>query len=320
MLFYHAIASVLVIVLIIAVGYVLAARGWFGRDFAGGVSSLVIRVALPCAIFTSMLRTLHREQLASLTAAFAFPLVQVALSYAVGLAACRLFRVRPGRRGSFVNTVANTNTIFIGMPLNVALFGSHSVVDMLGPYVVCLVSTWTLGLFLMQRDDPTRPAGIRTRLDWRHLVSPPLAGFLLALLFVLAGLRLPSFLLDTTGYLGDLVTPLSLIYIGIVLQSAGLRSIRFDRDSILALAGRFLVAPALMIGLVVLGLPGLGRPDGAILTGTLIVQSATPTIAVLPMLAASAHADVHYATNMVTASTVLFVLVVPVLMWVTSLL
>jgi hypothetical protein len=37
-------------------------------------------------------------------------------------------------------------------------------------------------------------------------------------------------------------------------------------------------------------------------------------LAVLPILAADAHGDVKYATNLVTTSTILFVVVVPVLM------
>jgi hypothetical protein len=47
---------------------------------------------------------------------------------------------------------------------------------------------------------------------------------------------------------------------------------------------------------------------------TLIVQSATPMLAVLPILANEAHGDVEYATNVVTTSTVLFIVVVPILM------
>ena len=46
---------------------------------------------------------------------------------------------------------------------------------------------------------------------------------------------------------GGVVTPLSLMYIGIVLADAGLKSIHFDRDTIVALLGRFVFAPAVMI-------------------------------------------------------------------------
>ena len=52
----------------------------------------------------------------------------------------------------------------------------------------------------------------------------------------------------------------------------------------------------------------------ALLNKTLIVQSATPMLAVLPILAKEAHGDVEYATNIVVLSTLSFVAVVPILM------
>ncbi len=47
---------------------------------------------------------------------------------------------------------------------------------------------------------------------------------------------------------------------------------------------------------------------------TFIVQAATPALAVLPILANEAHGDVKYATDIVVMSTVLFIVVVPILM------
>ena len=45
-----------------------------------------------------------------------------------------------------------------------------------------------------------------------------------------------------------------------------------------------------------------------------IVQAAIPALAVLPILANEAHGDVKYATDVVVMSTVLFIVVVPILM------
>lgn len=47
---------------------------------------------------------------------------------------------------------------------------------------------------------------------------------------------------------------------------------------------------------------------------TLIIQAAAPGLAVLPILANQGHGDVKFATNVVTLSTVLFVVVVPIIM------
>ena len=43
----------------------------------------------------------------------------------------------------------------------------------------------------------------------------------------------------------------------------------------------------------------------------IIVQSATPALAVLPILASHGDGDVEFSTNVVTLSTILFIIVVP---------
>ena len=110
------------------------------------------------------------------------------------------------------------------------------------------------------------------------------------------------------------VTPLSLIYIGIVLADTGIKSIHFDIDTVVALLGRFILAPLVMILLVRIGAPVIHLSIPNLMGETFIVQAATPALSVLPILANDAHGDVDYATNVVVLSTLLFIIVIPVLM------
>ena len=48
-------------------------------------------------------------------------------------------------------------------------------------------------------------------------------------------------------------------------------------------------------------------------SNTVLIQSAVPGLAVLPILADQANGDVEYATNVVTTSTILFALVMPIM-------
>lgn len=48
---------------------------------------------------------------------------------------------------------------------------------------------------------------------------------------------------------------------------------------------------------------------------TLIIQAATPVFAVLPILADQYHGDVKFATDVVVSTSTLFIIVVPILMW-----
>ncbi|CCI86812.1 Protein of unknown function [Lactobacillus gigeriorum DSM 23908 = CRBIP 24.85] len=135
----------------------------------------------------------------------------------------------------------------------------------------------------------------------------------MAIIWLLTGWKLPMFASQFLTYIGNLVTPLALIYIGIVLADSGISRVRIDRDSLLALFGRFILAPAVMILLIKLA-PGIGWNVPSLMGKTFIVQAGTPALEVLPVLVNESHGDVDYATNVVVLSTLLFVVVVPVLM------
>lgn len=315
MIFFQSIQSVLSIIIMIALGYILKGQGWFDESFGKSISSLITRVALPASIFVSVLKNLTKESLFQLSGSLIYPVGAVIISYILAYALVKILKIQPGRRGIFMNAVVNANTIFIGLPLNIALFGEKSLPYFLVYYVTNTVSTWAFGVFLISNDDPTKVKGEnKAKLNWKKLLPPPLLGFIIAILFLLIGIPVPGFINATLGYVGSIVTPLSLLYIGIVLHDAGLKSIRFDRDTVVALLGRFVLAPAVLIALITIGSKTFGADLAPLLKQTLIVQSATPMLAVLPILANEAHGDVKYATNLVTTSTILFVVVVPILM------
>ena len=291
---FQSIQSVLVIILIIALGYVLQQRKWFGDDFPKSISLLITDIALPASVFSSVLKYLSRSELLSLGSSLIYSMGGVAITY----------------------VVANANTIFIGLPLNMALFGENSMPYFLVYYVTNTVSTWVVGIFFIEADDPTKTSGAKTRhFRLEQILPAPLVGFFVALLFLIVGIQVPSFIDQAFTYVGNIVTPLALIYIGIMLSNSKLSSIRFDRDTSVALLGRFVLSPLAIICLLMLG-GHLGHHLNVGLKETLIVQSATPALAILPVLAASSHGDTKYATNVVTTSTLLFVFIVPIIMFV----
>ncbi len=317
MVIFSALESMLPIILLIILGYVLRKAGWLGDTFAPSASRLIMNVALPASIFTSVLKNLTLKTLLSLDSGLVVCFASVAICYLVALATVVLLKVRPGRRGVMVNTFANANTIFIGMPLNVALFGEGAVGFFLVYYITNTVSTWAVGTFLIDADpmvkaEGSEPSAQRRRgIDIKRLLPPPLIGFLVALVFLLLQLPVPSFVESTLTYTGNLVTPLSLIYIGIVLKESGLTSVRMDRDTVVALVGKFAIAPLSMVG-VLAAYAALFGALPATEAHTFIIQAAVPALTVLPILANEGKGDVRFATNVVVTSTLLCAVVVPI--------
>lgn len=311
MIFLTSLGSIFPIIVMIAIGYILRKRHWFHHTFSENVSKLITNVALPCSIFYSVLKYLDMNVLKELSNRLIFTFASVIIGYVTAYIVIKIFKIRRGRRGVFYNAVVNANTIFIGLPLNMALFGEEASKYYLMYYITNTISIWTLGYILLENDS-TEEKESKGGFNPKKLLSPPLIAFVAAFIVLVLGISIPKPLVETTKYLGNIVTPLALLYIGIVLADAGLHSINFDLDTILALLGRFVFSSIVMVAL--LKVAGQFMQQDSLEIKTFVIQSAAPVFAALPILTNQTEGDIEYATNVVTTSTILFVVVIPVLM------
>ena len=343
MVFLTSLQSIIPIVLLISLGYFLKGRGMFNPTFSGNLSRFIMSVALPAGVFVSVLHHLHMSDLWDLRYGMLVVLLTYVIAYIVAFIMMKLLKVPKGRRGIFINMVVNDNCLFIGLPVQIALFGPEALPYFLLYYIGNTISVWLVGVFLIELDPlPNPDDGLgdslvngpgnkenqggsegnvanfgkaqKPKFDWKKLLPPPLIGFIVALIFLYFEIPLAPILHNTLNYLGDMVTPLSLIYIGIVLHDAGLKSMSLNKDSIGGIVGRFVISPIIMF-CVIMGLQyGAGIVLEPIAIITFVVQSAGPVIAVLPIVANEAKSDLPFATGLVMISTILFVVVIPVIM------
>lgn len=322
MVFLTSLQSIIPIVLLIALGYILKGRGMFNDTFSSNLSRLIMSVILPAGVFVSVLHHMQTSDLWNLRYGLLVVGLTYFVSYIVAFIMMKILRVPPGRRGIFINMVVNDNCLFIGLPVQIALFGPEALPYFLLYYIGNTISVWMVGVFLIEMDplpqnssatgESVRPSG--HKFSWKKLLPPPLMGFIVALIFLYAQIPLPTILHNTLNYLGDMVTPLSLLYIGIVLHDAGLKSMALNKDSLGGIFGRFVIAPLIMFGVIITVRYIGGITLEPIAMITFIVQSAGPVIAVLPIVANESGADLPFATGLVMISTILFVFVIPLIM------
>ena len=89
-----------------------------------------------------------------------------------------------------------------------------------------------------------------------------------------------------------------MIYIGIVLHDAGLKSMSINKDSIGGIMGRFVISPIIMFCVILVLQYGAGIVLEPIAIITFVVQSAGPVIAVLPIVANESKADLPFARDL----------------------
>ena len=191
--FISSIGSILSIVLLIVLGYMLKEKNWFSDSFSGNISKLIMNVALPASIFVSVLKYLTLKSLLSLTGALVYTFLSAIIGYIFAYILVKILNVPVGRRGTFINTVVNANTIFIGLPLNIALFGNESLPYFLVYYVTNTVSTWAFGAILIGNDTNDKDKQ-GANFNWKKLFPPPLLGFIVALIFLFLSIPVPTFI------------------------------------------------------------------------------------------------------------------------------
>ena len=69
------------------------------------------------------------------------------IAYIVAFIMMKLLKVPKGRRGIFINMVVNDNCLFIGLPVQIALFGPEALPYFLLYYIGNTISVWLVGVF-----------------------------------------------------------------------------------------------------------------------------------------------------------------------------
>lgn len=306
-IFLRSISGILVILGMILVGFVIGEKGWFDDKSRGLLAKLVTQVALPCYMLYTITQRFTAADLLIMLPALRFPALSMVILLGIATAVARIFAVRQDRRGLFISMFFNSNTIFVGLPINQALFGDASIPYVLIYYMCNTTFFWTLGTYLIQRDGEGE-AQFDLKTSLKKVFSPPLMGFLLGLVMVMLQIKLPAFLASDLQYLGNLTTPLSMIFIGLSVSHVGVKQLVLGKEQLLILLGRFLVAPLLMASIV------YWVPLPSLMKQVFIIQSAMPVMTNAPVVARLYGADSDYAAVMVTETTLATMVVIPILM------
>lgn len=308
----HGLEGIFEVLFIIAIGVVLTKKGWFGSDMSAVFSKLVMKVSLPLYMLCQMEKDFTHDSLIRIAPDLILPFASIFLAYIVGRIAVKVLHIRRERQGVFVTCFFIANTIFIGLPVNLALFGTQSVPSVMLYYMANTTMFWTLGIYHIVNDSQGGKGNMPlfSAQTIKKVFSPPLMGFLIGLALVLANIKLPDFLLTSFQYVGNMATPMSLLVIGIEMAGISLSDIHWDRDVVGALIGRFLVCPACVLAL----LPFI--PVTPMSAQVFTMQASMPAMTQMTVVAKSIGADVRYSTQVTFITVVMGIVVIPLYMFI----
>ena len=308
MLFFHALGGLFSIILMVSIGYFLTAKRRFTPENSALLPFLVNYVSLPTFMIWNLLSTFDRAKLLPLLSGVVVPALSMLISFCVAYLLSTLIGLSSNRRGTFRAAFFSSSAIFVGLPVNLALFGESSIPYVLIFFLANAFLFWTIGNYSISLDGKTAPAKLISFSSLRQVFSPPFIGFSIAVSLVMLEVRLPDFLLVTFKYLGSMTTPLSMLFIGIVMYGVKLSQIRLNKDLLVLLAGRFIITPMIVIWVAAF------FPIPELMKKVFVIQSALPAMTQTTLMAKLYGADAEYAAVLVSTTTIVALFAIPIYM------
>ena len=293
--------QVCILFALVAVGYFCRRRGLFCDAFVKGAVNLLLLIVTPCLIVHVFQRPFSMEMFANLGVA----LFAAFFAHVIGLVfAETCFRhTDVMRKGILKFATVFSNGGFMAIPLEYALLGQEGAFYGAVYVVVFNLMCWTYGLKVM--------CGHLKDLDKRVLfINPGTVGITIGLPLFLTSTTLPAIIGDPVRYISELNTPLAMIIIGYYLADARFTVYFRCVPALAATVLRLLVVPSIVLATLVAA-RGFGLdPTMAI---ALTASVSAPAAAMNSMFAAKYGRDVDLSVGLVSFSTLLSILTMPLL-------
>lgn len=304
--------------LMIGVGFYLTSKKWFDQSTAKLFSKLAMTLTIPLYMIVSMMKSYTKDDLMQLGVVVTIPLVTMLITFGVGSITSKVFRVPDHRQGAFRCMFFVANTAFIGFPVNVALFGEKALPYAVMYYLVQSLLFWTIGAYSMSTDGPkmiakglaeeggsTETPRIFSKQTLKNVITPPLIGAVIAIIFILFEVKLPTFLRESFRSLGGMTTPLAMLFIGISIFLVNLRSIKLTYDIVILILARFIISPAIII----IVCQFFDVPD--LMRKVFIIEAAMPVMTQCSIAARAYKADYGYVAVVTAVTTCMALFTIP---------
>lgn len=277
------------------VGFGLYKKKMINDDTTAKLSNILLMVATPCTIISSFNQAYTNEKMQGLLMAFALSISVYVLNIII---AKLLYQ---GQKNMERFSVVFSNAGFIGIPLVTGLLGSEAVFY-LSPFIVCFyIFVWTYGVLEISGD--------KNAVTVHKIITNPCIWAVLAGLVVFI-LPVKPFapIMESVSMMGAMNTPLAMLVLGAYLAKENLAEI-FTSGRIYQISIYRLILLPLIYVILFAFLP----IDTNIKTIILIAVSA-PVGSLAPVFAQMYGKDTGYGAKIVSLSTVLSLLSLPVIL------
>lgn len=288
------------IALIMALGFLLGKIKLISTGTNRELTNLLLSVFMPASLFSAFPSEYDEASLqiffAGLVAGALIMLLLIILSKII----FNKWWFKGGLRYESQFALIFNNATFLGYPIVVTTFGPTGVIAYCGFIIAFNIALFSYGIWLFEHK-------ISTKLIKSIVTNPNIIAVLLGMVLFLASIKLPEFITDAVGFVGNATTPLSIICIGFMLSRADFRAI-FKKWRLFITA---IIQLTLCPVATFFALTALNFPTEVISVCTLI--QALPTATSLGLFATKYGGNNIESSELVTISTILSVVSMPLM-------
>lgn len=293
--------QMLVMALYMAAGYILFKKGKLTLEGSRILANLLVWLIVPAMLIRSFCVECTAEKLSMLGQSFV--LAAVAMLFTIGFASL-FFR----KNGEECFAVAFSNAGFIGIPLVTSALGDYAVFYLCGMLVFVNCLQWGWGVPTIKGEKLS--FSLRSCLTNPFIIASAL-GFFLFLTGL--GTKLPDVVNTAIKGVADLNAPLAMIVLGVYLARTKLSELFTIKRLYLISVMRMWVIPVITMLLFCL------FPIANEVRIAVLISAASPVGANVAVYAQMFDGDYPYACQMVTCSTLLSIVMMPLFIALTSL-
>lgn len=294
---------VIMLFLMIIPGFCMQKFSLIPQQFPKGLANLILYVAQPGMIIYAFITEFDKSILLNSLWILVFSFISIGGYYLISLL---FFKNAPEQfRKVLRYSIVFSNAGYMGMPLIISLFSPAAAIYV-SVYIISFnLYSWSLGCLIYT--DDKKYISLK-----KIVINPAVISIAIGvLLFFTNGVHyVPNIIVDGLLMLKELVAPLSMMFVGIKLAQINFRGITKDKYIYLNMLLRLILLPSLTWAFM-RAVSFAGLPMGDIVIPVVLVCSATPAATATCMFAEKFNCDSVYASKIVSVSTVLSLITMP---------
>lgn len=294
--------SVLSLFIIILVGVYANKKGIITNNLNKGLTDILIKIALPFMIISSFMFTYDDTIKSNVLKTFYY-----SLGAYTAMGAISFFMLLPIKNDKrivlhFANIFVNTG--YVGFPVLNSIFGAEGIIYGSIFNLFFVIFVWTYGIILYKGN--LEKNYLKSEVV-SLLFNPSIIAVIIGIFIMVLDIKIEGALLHSIKNIGSITGPLSMLIIGVILSNVKIKQHLKDWTIYYGIAIKLLVIPAIIYFL------SLMTGDSSKAVYSVIIMTAMPASAMTSILAESYNKEKEFAAIIVSATTLISLITVPLL-------